>query len=324
MATNNALNLKDQGVTYYNGTSTFTGIDGSTSGFVLTSTGTGAAPTFQAPATSGTVTSVSGTTNRITSTGGNTPVIDISASYVGQSSITTLGTIASGTWQGTVVGLPYGGTNANLTASNGGIFYSTASAGAILAGTATAGQIIRSGASTTPSWSTATYPATAGTSGNVLTSDGTNWTSAAPSGASEILVAKVTLTSAQIKAIRATPIQIIAAPGAGKVIMPVNVYYYYVYAGTNAFTNGQIIAPRTVNGATLTGLFEWGLPAASLNGTTSQTMFSGVNPTGAQTTSTDVINKAVVMINLGASEITGNAANDNTLEVAIVYYIWTL
>ncbi len=45
----------------------------------------------------GTVTSVSGTTNRITSTGGTTPVIDISASYIGQSSITTLGTVTTGT-----------------------------------------------------------------------------------------------------------------------------------------------------------------------------------------------------------------------------------
>lgn len=56
--------------------------------------------------------------------------------------------------------LVYGGTNASLTASNGGIFYSTASAAAILAGTATANQIVLSGSSTTPSWSTATYPAT--------------------------------------------------------------------------------------------------------------------------------------------------------------------
>lgn len=44
----------------------------------------------------GTVTSVSGTNNRITSSGGATPVIDISAAYVGQSSITTVGTISSG------------------------------------------------------------------------------------------------------------------------------------------------------------------------------------------------------------------------------------
>lgn len=74
--------------------------------------------------------------------------------------------------------LAKGGTNANLTASNGGIVYSTASAMVILAGTATAGQILRSGSSAAPSWSTATYPATAGTSGNRLVSDGTNFVSA--------------------------------------------------------------------------------------------------------------------------------------------------
>lgn len=67
--------------------------------------------------TVGTVTSVSGTTNRITSTGGATPVIDISASYVGQSSITTLGTIGSGTWNGSIIGSTYGGTGVNNGAS---------------------------------------------------------------------------------------------------------------------------------------------------------------------------------------------------------------
>lgn len=119
----------------------------------------GGVPTWATP-TTGTVTSVSGTANRITSTGGATPVIDIAATYVGQTSITTLGTIATGVWQGTVVALAFGGTNANLTASNGGIFYSTATAGAILAGTATANQHLASGASGAPAWTTATYPAT--------------------------------------------------------------------------------------------------------------------------------------------------------------------
>ncbi len=128
------------------------------SGQLLTSGGAGVSPSWTTVATG--VSSVSGTANRITSTGGSTPVIDISASYVGQSSITTLGTIATGVWQGTSIALANGGTAASLTASNGGIFYSTASAGAILAGTATAGQMLQSGASTTPSWSTSTYPAT--------------------------------------------------------------------------------------------------------------------------------------------------------------------
>ena len=79
----------------------------------------------------------------------------------------------------TPVTLANGGTGAALTASNGGIHYSTATVTAILAGTATAGQIIRSGASTAPTWSTATYPATGGTSGLALVSDGTNFVSTA-------------------------------------------------------------------------------------------------------------------------------------------------
>jgi hypothetical protein len=58
------------------------------------------------------------------------------------------------------VALNLGGTNAALTASNGGIFYSTASAGAILSATATANQLLMSGASAAPIWSTTTYPTT--------------------------------------------------------------------------------------------------------------------------------------------------------------------
>lgn len=47
MATNNSANIKTQGVVYFNGTGTFSGIDASTVGFVLTSNGTGVAPSFQ-------------------------------------------------------------------------------------------------------------------------------------------------------------------------------------------------------------------------------------------------------------------------------------
>ena len=98
-------------------------------------------------------------------------------------------------WAGQL-SLARGGSNASLTASNGGIVYSTATAMAILSGTATAGQIILSGANAAPSWSTATYPATAGTSGNVLTSNGTNWTSAAPAAASTTVITDDTTTNA--------------------------------------------------------------------------------------------------------------------------------
>lgn len=79
----------------------------------------------------------------------------------------TFGAVSLTTDVSGVLPLANGGTNANLTASNGGMVYSTGSALAILAGTATAGQIVRSGASAAPSWSTATYPATAA-AGTVL------------------------------------------------------------------------------------------------------------------------------------------------------------
>jgi len=157
-----------------------------TSGQVLTSNGAGTLPTWQT-GISGAVTSVTGTTNRITSSGGTTPVIDIAATYVGQTSITTLGTITTGTWDGNVIALAYGGTNANLTASDGGIFYSTASAGAILAGTATANQVLLSGSATTPAWSTATYPATV-TANELLYSSASNTVSGLSTANNGVLV----------------------------------------------------------------------------------------------------------------------------------------
>ena len=69
-------------------------------------------PSWAAP-TVGTVTSVSGTASRITSSGGATPVIDIDAAYVGQASITTLGTITTGVWNGTDIPVSGGGTGAS-------------------------------------------------------------------------------------------------------------------------------------------------------------------------------------------------------------------
>ena len=117
----------------------------------LTTTGTSGAATFngttlnipQYQAAGTYVTSVSGTTNRITSSGGTTPVIDIAATYVGQTSLTTLGTIATGVWQGTKVGLAYGGTNADLSATGGAANYlkQVSSGAAVTVGTIPASDI---------------------------------------------------------------------------------------------------------------------------------------------------------------------------------------
>jgi hypothetical protein len=56
---------------------------------------------------SGTEFNVVGTADRITV---NPDSVDIASTYVGQTSITTLGTITTGTWNGTTIGSAYGGT----------------------------------------------------------------------------------------------------------------------------------------------------------------------------------------------------------------------
>lgn len=95
-------------------------ITAGTAGYALTSQGGGSSPMTWTAVGSGTVTSVSGTTNRITvATGTTTPVIDISAAYVGQTSLTTLGTIGTGAWNGTSIGAIYGGTGLNTGSSTG-------------------------------------------------------------------------------------------------------------------------------------------------------------------------------------------------------------
>ncbi len=87
---------------------------------------------------------ITGTANRITLTNGNgvsgNPTIDISSSYVGQSSITTLGTVTTGTWNGTTIGIASGGTG--QTTANAAL--------------------------------NALLPSQSGNSGEVLTTDGTN------------------------------------------------------------------------------------------------------------------------------------------------------
>ena len=100
----------------------------------IVSTAAGTGLTF----TSG-VFDVVGTTDRITA---NANSIDIASTYVGQSSITTLGTITTGTWNGNAIGPAYGGLGLSSISANqllvgaAGNTYTTLSMG-------TAGQVLQ-------------------------------------------------------------------------------------------------------------------------------------------------------------------------------------
>ena len=61
------------------------------------------------------------------------------------------GSYTNGTWNGNVIGLAYGGTNANLTAVAGGAVYSSGSALGITAA-GTSGQVLTSNGASAPTW----------------------------------------------------------------------------------------------------------------------------------------------------------------------------
>lgn len=91
-----------------------------TSGQLLTSNGSGSAPTW--------------------------------STFTGSTSVVTLGTIATGTWNGTAIGAIYGGTG-QTTVTTGDLLYgSAANTWSKLSGVATGNALISGGVATAPSW----------------------------------------------------------------------------------------------------------------------------------------------------------------------------
>lgn len=97
-----------------------------------------------------------GTANQIDVSNGSgvsgNPTFSISATYVGQTSITTLGTVGTGIWQGTAVGAAYGGTGQTSYTVGDILYASAATTLSKLAGVATGNALISGGVATAPSW----------------------------------------------------------------------------------------------------------------------------------------------------------------------------
>lgn len=109
---------------------------------------------------SGNALNVVGTSNRITV---SADAVDISTSYVGQTSITTLGTIGTGTWHGSTITVGYGGTgttDGSITGTSSLTFTSTGSSSTITLVPGSSGYIYCNGPTLTKqvyqTWVTAT------------------------------------------------------------------------------------------------------------------------------------------------------------------------
>lgn len=101
---------------------------------------------------------ITGTASRITVTNGDgvsgNPTIDINTSYVGQSTITTLGTITTGVWTGTAIAAANGGTGQTTYAVGDLLAANTTSTLSRVAAVATGSVLKSAGTSTLPVWGT--------------------------------------------------------------------------------------------------------------------------------------------------------------------------
>lgn len=134
-----------------------------------------------------------------------------------------------------------------------------------------------------------------------------------------------TLTNAQAKSFRATPVTLVAAPGAGRLIVPVACTISLVYGGTNAFVQGGAgdnfsLKLKDGSGALL---MSGGIGAFTQNTTSA---FSVMVPGLAVGSSSNITkangdNQPLVLHNQAAAELTGNAGADNTFVLNVTYQI---
>jgi len=142
-----------------------------------------------------------------------------------------------------------------------------------------------------------------------------NFSSAAGPG-----TAKFTLTSAQLKALKATPVTLIAAPGAGKAILVTGLAFHYAF-GTTAYTlNAGTI--RLFQGAVADNHPLCASVASGLVDQTADTSNVGQAVTGTgNVPKAKAENVAITVANDGAAELT---LGDGTLDIIVKYNVVTM
>jgi len=97
--------------------------------------------------------------------------IDIASTYVGQSSITTLGTITTGTWDATTVAVTAGGTGVESFTDNG-VVYGNGTSALDVTSAGTEHQVLRAGSGGVPAFGAVDLSQTAATTNSLLISRG--------------------------------------------------------------------------------------------------------------------------------------------------------
>lgn len=135
-----------------------------------------------------------------------------------------------------------------------------------------------------------------------------------------IQYAEVSLTSAVVKALRATPATLVAAPGAGKVLEFVSAALFLDYGGSNAFTEtADNLAVKYTDGSGIA--VSQAIETTGWIDQTADTMTTAQAKIDVIAAKTASENKALVLHNTGDGEIAGNAGNNNTVRVKVAYRV---
>lgn len=141
-------------------------------------------------------------------------------------------------------------------------------------------------------------------------------------GSAEVRSLETVLTSAQVKALRATPVTVVPAPGAGKSLEFVSALLQLNYGGANAFTGPQNLAVKYKDSAS--AAVSQPITGTGFIDQATDMVTSALPKADAIATRAVAENQPLVLHNTGAAEITGNAANDNLLHVKVLYRVHTL
>ncbi len=125
------------------------------------------------------------------------------------------------------------------------------------------------------------------------------------------------LTSAEILALHTTPVTLVPAPGANKVINGVAFWLRFL-PSTLAYAGGSAIGVY-YSGDLANKLDDIGIAASMLANLDKQMQQYGILESAGQVTSANAINKAVVLKLTGAAFTTGNGQ----LQISFAYYVLT-
>lgn len=132
----------------------------------------------------------------------------------------------------------------------------------------------------------------------------------------------VTLTNAQIKALRATPVTLVAAQGAGTIVRFLGATLK-LNGATNALTESTYnLAVRYTN--TTGAIVSQTIETTGFIDQTAATVTSALPKIDAIATYAAAGNAALVIHNTGGGEIAGNAANDATVTIQVQYDVVTI